>query len=181
MTIESILEGAPRLAREWAAQRDERQQRTEGNPDDYRQLAELGVPMMAVPTEFGGTWETQAQSARPNLHHASHPGYGRPFRDPVQRHAPFGALVLAGARSPGTLVPGVGQATPGSFPDGARWRLVGHDYFRAGQRRRHQLKPRPVRARGAGIPEIPHDRQEALRQRHRDDLLYDHPGRTPGR
>jgi alkylation response protein AidB-like acyl-CoA dehydrogenase len=65
MTIESILEGAPRLAREWAAQRDERQQRTEGNPDDYRQLAELGVPMMAVPTEFGGTWETQAQSARP--------------------------------------------------------------------------------------------------------------------
>ena len=65
MTIETILEAAPKLAREWAAQRDDRQQRTQGDPADYQQLSELGVPMMAVPVEFGGTWESQAQSARP--------------------------------------------------------------------------------------------------------------------
>lgn len=65
MKIETILEGAPQLAAEWASQRADRQQRTQGDPADYAQLSKLGVPMMAVPTEFGGTWESESQSARP--------------------------------------------------------------------------------------------------------------------
>ena len=65
MKIETILEGAPTLAREWASQRADRQQRTKGDPVDFERLRKLGAPLMAVPTEFGGTWESQAQSARP--------------------------------------------------------------------------------------------------------------------
>jgi alkylation response protein AidB-like acyl-CoA dehydrogenase len=65
VTIASILEQAPKLAQEWAAQRADRQRRTKADPADYAQLRKLGVPLMAVPVEFGGTWEDIAQSARP--------------------------------------------------------------------------------------------------------------------
>lgn len=65
MQITTILEKVPQLAEEWAAERSERQQRTTGDPADYQRLRQLGVPMMAVPVEFGGTWESLAQSARP--------------------------------------------------------------------------------------------------------------------
>ena len=65
MNIQTILDGVPRLAEEWAAQRADRQQRTKGAPADFEQLRKIGIPMMSVPTEFGGTWETQAQSVRP--------------------------------------------------------------------------------------------------------------------
>lgn len=65
MSIASILEQAPVVAREWAAQREERQQRTEGDPADFERLRRLGVPLMAVPVDEGGTWESLAQSARP--------------------------------------------------------------------------------------------------------------------
>ena len=65
MSIASILEQAPRLAQEWAAQRSERQERTKGDPADFQRLRELGVNLMAVPVDRGGTWETLAQSARP--------------------------------------------------------------------------------------------------------------------
>jgi alkylation response protein AidB-like acyl-CoA dehydrogenase len=65
MKIETILEGAPHLAQEWVAQRPERQERTKGDPADYERLRQLGVHLMAVPVELGGTWESLSQSARP--------------------------------------------------------------------------------------------------------------------
>jgi alkylation response protein AidB-like acyl-CoA dehydrogenase len=65
MNIATILEHIPPLARAWAAERAERQQRTTADPADYKQLRSLGVPLLAVPVEFGGTWESLAQSARP--------------------------------------------------------------------------------------------------------------------
>ncbi|MFQ6028139.1 MAG: acyl-CoA dehydrogenase family protein [Dehalococcoidia bacterium] len=65
MNIETILEGVPKLAREWASQRDDRQQRTKADPADYEALRRIGIPLLAVPVEFGGTWEDVSQSARP--------------------------------------------------------------------------------------------------------------------
>jgi alkylation response protein AidB-like acyl-CoA dehydrogenase len=65
MNINIILEQAPVLAQEFAAERAERQHRTKADPADFRKLQSLGIPMMAVPVEFGGTWESLAQSARP--------------------------------------------------------------------------------------------------------------------
>jgi len=65
VTIQSILEQTPKLAQEWAAQRAERQRRTKADPADYEQLRKLGVPLLAVPVEFGGTWKDISQSARP--------------------------------------------------------------------------------------------------------------------
>lgn len=65
MKIASILEQIPLLAKTWASEREERQQRTSAAPADYEQLRQIGVPLMAVPVEFGGTWESLAQSARP--------------------------------------------------------------------------------------------------------------------
>lgn len=63
--IGAILEQVPKLVREWASQRGDRQRRTEADPADYEQLRKLGIPLMAVPVEFGGTWEDISQSARP--------------------------------------------------------------------------------------------------------------------
>lgn len=63
--IEQILEDALHVARAWAAERSDRQQRTQADPADYQRLRAIGVPLMAVPVEFGGTWDSLAQSARP--------------------------------------------------------------------------------------------------------------------
>ena len=65
MKITTILEQIPPLARAWAAERAERQERTSADQADFDQLRRLGVPLMAVPVECGGTWESLAQSARP--------------------------------------------------------------------------------------------------------------------
>ena len=65
MSIASILEAAPKLAVEWAAEREDRQRRTNADPADYDRLKALGINLMGVPVEFGGTWENLAQSARP--------------------------------------------------------------------------------------------------------------------
>jgi alkylation response protein AidB-like acyl-CoA dehydrogenase len=65
MNIQTILEQTPLLAQEWAAQRADRQQRTKGDPADYESLRKIGVPLLAVPSQFGGTWESLSQSARP--------------------------------------------------------------------------------------------------------------------
>ena len=64
-TIASILEQAPAVAAEWAGERADRQQRTQADPADYARLARIGVPMLAVPVDLGGLWETLEQSARP--------------------------------------------------------------------------------------------------------------------
>lgn len=65
MQIASIVEKAATVAQEWAAERQNRQERTQGDPADYQRLFQIGVHMMAVPVELGGTWESLAQSARP--------------------------------------------------------------------------------------------------------------------
>ena len=65
MNIETILQKAGLLAREFASERDIRQRRTQADPDDFRRLQEAGMPLMAVPVGFGGTWESLAQSVRP--------------------------------------------------------------------------------------------------------------------
>ena len=65
LQLATILEQAPKLAQEWAAERQERQQRTQADPADYERLRQLGVHLMAVPVELGGTWESLAQTARP--------------------------------------------------------------------------------------------------------------------
>jgi len=62
MTVATILEEIPKLAEECAVERPDRQQRTEADPDDFQRLRELGVPLMAVPVEFGGTWENLCQA-----------------------------------------------------------------------------------------------------------------------
>lgn len=61
----TILEQAARLSRDWASEWPDRQQRTRADPEDFTRLRNLGVPLMAVPTEFGGSWEGLARSARP--------------------------------------------------------------------------------------------------------------------
>lgn len=65
MKIATLLEQIPQRATTWVAEHAERQQRTTANPADYAQLRPLGVPLLAVPMEFGGTWESFAQSAGP--------------------------------------------------------------------------------------------------------------------
>ena len=73
-TIASILEQAPVVAAEWAEERADRQQRIKPDPADYSRLAQIGVPLMAVPTDLGGTWESLEQSARPHLFYAPEAG-----------------------------------------------------------------------------------------------------------
>ena len=65
VSIATILAEAPQLAHAWAADRAVRQERTQGEPADYERLRQLGVHLMAVPVEFGGTWESLPQTARP--------------------------------------------------------------------------------------------------------------------
>ena len=65
MNIQSIVEAVPGLAEEFASERQERQSRKEAHREDFDRLRELGVHLMSVPVELGGTWESLAQSARP--------------------------------------------------------------------------------------------------------------------
>ena len=65
MNVNAILDGVSDLAQEWAAQRQDRQQRTKAAPEDFEALRRLGVPLLGVPVEFGGLWETPALSSRP--------------------------------------------------------------------------------------------------------------------
>ena len=64
MSVTSIMEAAPKLAEEWASQREDRQNRTKADPADYQSLRELGFNLMAVPVEFGGYWEDLSRSGR---------------------------------------------------------------------------------------------------------------------
>lgn len=65
MKIETILEQAPLLAQEFANERGARQRRKEADPADFQRLEDLGIHLMSVPVEFGGTWESLEQSTRP--------------------------------------------------------------------------------------------------------------------
>ena len=109
-TIASILEQVPTVAAEWAEERADRQQRTKADPADYARLAEIGVPLMAVPTDLGGTWETIEQSARPICSMLRKLAVGDPSITLASAHAPFGAVVLASAHRTRTLHCRLGQA-----------------------------------------------------------------------
>ena len=65
MSVNAIMDGVSELAKEWAAQRSERQRRTKADPKDYEALRRLGIPFLGVPVEFGGLWESPARSSRP--------------------------------------------------------------------------------------------------------------------
>jgi len=65
MSVDAIMDGVSELAKEWAAQRSERQRRTKADPKDYEALRRLGIPFLGVPVEFGGLWESPARSSRP--------------------------------------------------------------------------------------------------------------------
>ena len=65
MKIEPILEKTSLLAREFDQERDNRQRRKKADTADFDRMRDAGVHLMAVPVEFGGTWESLAQSARP--------------------------------------------------------------------------------------------------------------------
>ncbi len=65
MNVNAILDGVSDLAQEWAAQCPDRQQRTKADPEDFEALRQLGVPLLGVPVEFGGLWESPALSSRP--------------------------------------------------------------------------------------------------------------------
>jgi alkylation response protein AidB-like acyl-CoA dehydrogenase len=52
------------LAREWRAQRAERQARRTLDPDDFDALARAGFLSRAVPADQGGTWRSVAASTR---------------------------------------------------------------------------------------------------------------------
>jgi len=65
MNMHTILEKVPKLAQEFAAEGAKRQRRTQADPGDFQRLQALGIPLMSVPVELGGTWESLDQSARP--------------------------------------------------------------------------------------------------------------------
>ena len=65
VSVNTILEAAPHLAQEWAAQLQDRQQRTKADPADFAVLRQLGIQLLGVPVEFGGFWESPEQSSRP--------------------------------------------------------------------------------------------------------------------
>ena len=65
MDIQSIVDKAHDVARDFAATRDERQRRTEADPEDFQRLQEIGYHLMAAPKDLGGAWESYSQSARP--------------------------------------------------------------------------------------------------------------------
>ncbi|HET8997009.1 MAG TPA: acyl-CoA dehydrogenase family protein [Acetobacteraceae bacterium] len=60
-----LLANVGKVADAWQSQRSERQRRRQLDPDDFRQLQALGLPLAAVPAEFGGLWESTQRSVRP--------------------------------------------------------------------------------------------------------------------
>ena len=65
MSVNVILDGVSDLAQEGATQCQDRQQRTKADPADFETLRRLGIPLLGVPVEFGGLWESSARSSRP--------------------------------------------------------------------------------------------------------------------
>ena len=68
VTIARILEETPRLAKAWAAEREDRQQRTKGDPADFRRLRELGIPRRPFPwisAAPGKVWRNRPAPSAP--------------------------------------------------------------------------------------------------------------------
>jgi alkylation response protein AidB-like acyl-CoA dehydrogenase len=66
LTSDEVLARTRDIARRWALQRDERQQRTTLDPADFDELIEAGVHLTAVPAELGGVWQGVLKTTRSN-------------------------------------------------------------------------------------------------------------------
>ena len=65
MDIWNVLENCHGVAEEFAQECEQRQQRREADPADFRRLQQIGVHLAAVPVEYGGAWEGLQRSVRP--------------------------------------------------------------------------------------------------------------------
>ena len=97
MNTDTILAGASRLAEEFASERAERQRRKTAERTDFDRLRDAGIPLMALPVEFGGTWESLAQSVRPMCNVLRTLAHGDPSVSLVSSMHP---LVLSAWRIP---------------------------------------------------------------------------------
>ena len=174
-TIASILEQAPAVAAEWAGERADRQQRTKADPADYARLARIGVPMLAVPVDLGGLWETLEQSARPICTMLRTLAAGDPS---ITLASAMHHLVLSSWRLPTVPAPYTEgwvkqrRAVFDSVHSGCWWGTIVSE---PGLRRRHRPHRQRLRPRRRQRIRLPHLRPKTLRQRLRPDLLYDHP------
>ncbi len=62
---EHLLTKAREVSAAWREQRAERQRRRQLDPNDFRQLMDIGLPRAAVPVANGGLWEGTQHSVRP--------------------------------------------------------------------------------------------------------------------
>ena len=65
MEPQTVIENVTQLAQAFAAQRRERQQRTNRDKADFEALAKAGVLLSGVPASMGGLWVDVAASTRP--------------------------------------------------------------------------------------------------------------------
>ena len=65
MDFDSVHNRVRDVAREFASNRYDRQQRTHLVSDDFRQLADAGLTLTGIPVDRGGLWRSVRQSARP--------------------------------------------------------------------------------------------------------------------
>jgi len=65
MSSSSAYDETARLASEFAADRAARQRRRHLEPQDFARLRETGFPLLAMPLDAGGRWESLPASTRP--------------------------------------------------------------------------------------------------------------------
>jgi hypothetical protein len=64
MDAQTILDNVREVSARFAAERRERQQRLGLVAADFAQLREAGFPLVGVPVDHGGIWESVRQSTR---------------------------------------------------------------------------------------------------------------------
>lgn len=64
-TFEKVLDRCRPIAQRWAEQRADRMHRASLDRSDFDELRDAGVPLMAVPVDFGGAWSGVRRSTRP--------------------------------------------------------------------------------------------------------------------
>ena len=175
-TIASILEQAPIVAAEWAEERADRQQRTKGDPADYARLAQIGVPLLAVPTDLGGTWESIEQSARPICSMLRELAVGDPS---ITLASAMHHLVLSSWRLPTVPEPFTAgwikqrNAVFDTVHSGSWWGTIVSEPGSGGDTSRTASVCEPD---GGKRLRLSYLRSKALRQRIRPDVFHDHPG-----
>lgn len=65
LTAEDICAAVADVADDWRAQRSDRQLRRHLDPADFGRLRAAGLPLLAVPADAGGTWQSVPASTRP--------------------------------------------------------------------------------------------------------------------